>query len=1055
MLFTVLGGGLSITHFPLDAEPDVPIPNIIVRVSLPGVSPEDAQRLLIRPMETAFKSIEGLRHMDGIATHSQAYMTLEFNASFDQNQAFSDVLEKVDRARADFPQEAEEPVVQEINTNALPVLVVNLYGQAPQRQLQTLAKDLKRRIESEPNVLEASITGERIDVLEAIIDPALVESSAISYNEIARAISRNNSLITAGALETKSGKFNVKLPGLIENQTDLAELVIRTNSDGSIIRMGDIAQIRRGYKDAQSYARFNGRKSVSIEVANRSGSNMIRTITKVRNLVIARTQLPEWPDTIQVEFSQDRSLDVITMVKTLFASILNAIILVFIVCIAALGLRSALFVGWAIPASFLMALFLMFINGEAINFMILFALILAVGVLVDSAIVIVEYADRKIAEGMNRKEAYKNAGERMFWPIISSTATTLIAFIPLLFWDEVTGKFMAYLSITMLYVLTASMIMALVFLPTLGAFLGPKKIKHSPENLRALSGTEGDPALLTGFTRFYSRLITQLIHHPISVILATIVLLTGVFWQFTQSMSGPPPKPVEFFTNTPSDEVVIIARSRGNSTPAEHLKLARDIENRIQNIPGIQSIYTTAGNITRQQTSGSSIGLNTPEDTVAKIYPQLLPFAERRKTADIMADMRKAVQNIAGIHTEVQAESQGPPIGKDITIELASNDPNLLYQNTLQVRRQLDNSDGLFEVEDTLPLPGVEWELQVDRSEAGRLGLDIATIGSAIQFFTEGSLIGKYRPLDTDEEVDIRIRYPQTLRDLATLDSLRIQTSQGALPLSAAVKRLPKSRQDKITSRDQKLVYEVKANTRPGFATNIEVAKLKHWLQTDANLAPDIEVRFLGQEEENNAAVNFFKTAGISILFMMAVVLLLQFNSFYHVFLTLLAIILSFFGVLLGLTYYPYLPMVPTVVSLLALAGIVVNNNIVLIDTYQRLRRNGFHPTHSAIRTAAQRLRPVILTTTTTMVGLFPLALGWQANIFTGVLDFKGNVTSDIFAPISYSIVVGLGFSTLLTLILTPVLLAMPTVLYQRFLPYFKKCHTILQIKFPDLFGNR
>jgi len=1024
MLFAVIGGMFAIANFPLDAEPDVPIPFINVRVILPGVSPEDSQRLLVRPMETELKTVEGLKEMQGFAVNSAGYITLEFNASFDQEKAIADVLEKVDRARAEFPQEAREPQVDEINTNKAPVIVVNLFGDAPERELQRLSKDLQRRIETIPEVLEANITGERIDVLEAIIDPALVESTGITFDEIAAAVARNNSLITAGALETESGKFNVKLPGLIEDESDLAELVVRTNSNGSIIRMSDIADVRSGYMNPTSYARFNDRPSVSIEVSNRAGANMIETIAEVRALVDGQYAADHWPETVKIEYSQDRSTDIRTMVQTLFANIINAVILVFIVCIAALGLRSALFVGWAIPASFLMALFLMFVQGISINFMILFGLILSVGVLVDSAIVIIEYADRKLAEGLERREAFQAAGERMFWPIVSSTATTLAAFVPLLFWDEITGKFMAYLPLTMIYVLSASLLMALIFLPMLGSLFGPRSVSRPTDNLKALSGTEGDPTQLTGPIGVYTKMISWLIKYPIGVIAGTVLMMWVIRTVFISSMAGPPPKPVEFFTNTPSDQVFVLARARGNTTPKADLEIAMEMENRIEGIDGIKNIYTVAGSVG----GNNVVTADFPADTAVIIYPELEPYAERRKTIEIMDDLRAAVSDMPGLIVEVSAESQGPPIGKDIAIQLTSENLGALKEATVMVREKFDQDPELYEIEDTLPLPGIEWELEVDRAEAGRLGLDVSRIGAAVQFVTEGSLVGQYRPLDNDEEVDIRIRYPASARDLGELDSLRILTPNGALPLSSVVKRVPKPRLDSIETRNQQYVYEVLANSVEGTATNIQVSALKKWLAEEAVMPAGVEYKFLGQEEENAAAGEFFAAAGIAIALMMSVILLLQFNSIYHVFLTLLSVILSIFGVLLGMTFYSYIPMVPTLVAVIALAGIVVNNNIVLIDTYQTLRKRGFEVVDAAIRTAAQRLRPVLLTTITTIVGLMPMVLGWQADIVSGVIDPKGNITSDIFAPISYVIVVGLGFATVLTLILTPVLLAMPTV---------------------------
>ena len=1038
MLFMVIGGLHALTKLPLDAEPDIPVPFVNVQVILPGVSPEDSQRLLIRPMETELKSLEGLKQMDGVASNSAGSMILEFNASFDPDQTITEVLEKVDRARSEFPSEAREPIVEEINTATFPILVVNLHGDLPARELQRRAKSLQQQLESIPSILEANISGERERVLEAVLDPSRLESTGISFIEIAQAISSNNSLITAGKLETDNGKFNVKLPGLIEDSSDLSNLVVRTNPNGSVIRLEDIGTVREGFKDVETYAQFNGKSSVSIEISKRQGENIIQTLEKIRALVDEVKASPDWPETLNITFSQDRSEQIYEMVTSLSASIVNAIVLVFIVCIAALGLRSALFVGWAIPASFLMALFMFLIQGETMNMMIMFGLILSVGVLVDSAIVVVEYADRKLAEGLNRREAYALAGKRMFWPIVSSTATTLAAFLPFLFWDDVTGKYMAFFPKTMIFVLTASLVMAVIFLPTMGALIGPKKVTKNSEKMQALSGVDGDPTTLKGFTGLYVRSIKWLIRFPALVLTAMAIIATIILVNFSASLGGDNPKPVEFFTQDPGDRIFVIARARGNGTPDQDLILAKNIENRIADIEGIRSFYTIAGAGAVGSSSGGSAitGLNNiPSDAVVRIFTELHPFQDRPSSQTIIDELREAVQGIPGVYTEIQSLSFGPPIGKDLEIQLSSNDKAQLQKATQMVRRRLEAMDGLIDEEDSLPVAGVDWELQVDREEAGRLGLSIASIGSAVQFVTEGTLVGQYRPLDADEEVDIRVRYPSSSRDLKVLETLRVVTPRGSVPLSSVIKRVPIPREDVIARRDQKNVYVIKANTEENYATNLIVDELKTWLDEPDILPDNIEYRFLGQDEENAAAGAFFQTAAISILFMMGIILLLQFNSFYHVFLTLFAVILSLFGVILGLTFYSYVSVIMCGTGVFALAGIVVNNNIVLIDTYQRLTAAGYTAQDAAIRTAAQRLRPVLLTTITTIVGLMPLVLGWQADIFSGYFSTQGTSTSPIWAPISYVIVCGLGFATLLTLIITPVLLAAPTVWKEKHWP--------------------
>ncbi|MEM7729257.1 MAG: efflux RND transporter permease subunit [Pseudomonadota bacterium] len=1036
MLFIVVGGLVAINQLPLDAEPDIPVPFVNVRVVLPGVSPADAERLLVRPLETELKSIDGLKQMDAVAANNVAYVILEFTPSFDQDQAVLDVQEAVDRARAEFPEEAKEPVVQEVDTSSMPIFVVNLFGDVPERTLQNTAKELQQRIEAIPSILGADIAGERTDVLEAVVDPTLLESAGITFDELAAAVARNNTLITAGALETSNGQFNVKLPGLIEDADDLASLVVRSDASGAVVRMSDIAVVRRTYKDAQSYARYNNNRSVSLEIRKRTGENILDTIAAVRDVVEDYQASEDWPGTIRVEYSQDKSRYILEMVRSLSSSIINAILLVFIVCLIALGLKSALFVGFAIPGSFLISLFIMWVQGETINMMILFGLILSVGVLVDSAIVIIEYADRKLAEGLRAAEAYQMAGERMFWPIISSTATTLAAFLPLLFWETITGKFMAYFPLTMIYVLSASVLMALIFLPTIGALVGGLRerlsggpVKAPSDQALALAGEGGDPAKLTGATGVYVRLVQRLVRYPFMVLGAVIVLCFVIVLAFGRSMSGPPPKPVEFFTQTPSDQVFAFVRARGNSTPEAKLELALEVERRLTaaRIEGIEGVYAVAGALGGGGAQPDGLA-DEPGDAVVKIFFQLEDFAERRGVLDVIEDIRTAIADMPGVIPEVTATGMGPPIGKDIGIEFSGRDRARVAEATRIAEDYLRAMDGVLDVESTLPLPGVEWELTVNREEAGRLGLDINRIGQTVQFVTEGALVGYFRPLDNDEEVDIRIRLPESDRDIRALDELRVQTPQGSVPLSAVVERTARPREDSIVRRNQAAVFEVKANTADGFAPNVQVEELRQWLSTQAALPDEVDWRFLGQQEENAEAAAFGMAALAAILFMMSVILLLQFNSFYHVVLTLSAVVLSVFGVLLGLIFYPYVSMVLTMTGVIALMGIVVNNNIVLIDTYQRLLERGSDPVDAAIRTAAQRLRPVVLTTVTTIVGLMPLVIGFDANVATGEFDARGSGTSDIWKPLSYALVCGLGFATILTLFLTPVLLSAPHV---------------------------
>ncbi|PHR55693.1 MAG: transporter [Robiginitomaculum sp.] len=1032
LVFFVVGGFLAMFSISLDAQPDVDIPFVVVQVVLPGVSPEDSERLLVRPLENELKSLDGIKQMDSTAATSVGIVILEFDPDFDQDSAITDVLESVNRARSELPQDSKEPTVEELNTQALPIIVVNLYGDAPDKELQRLAKILRNRLEGNSSILEANIQGAREDILEAVIDPVLMESSGITFNELASAISRNNSLVTAGNLQTNSGKFAVKLPGLIEKPSDLANIVIRTSANGSIIQLKDIADVRRTFKDRQGHAIFEGHPSVSIEVSKRSGENIMSTIQIVRDITAEVTK--DWPETVKVELSQDASLKIVDMIKSLVSSIINAVVLVFIVCIAALGLRSALMVGFAIPASFLMTVFMFYIQGTSINMMVMFGMILSVGILVDSAIVIIEYADRKLAEGLDRRSAYVLAGQRMFWPIISSTATTLAAFLPLLFWNTLPGQFMSYFPKTLIYVLSASLLMALIFLPTLGALFGPKKLANPSDSLKALSGAQGNPMAISGFTGTYARMIDKLARWPSFVLVVILGLCAGIFIWFSHT-----PHKVEFFTSEGGEEIYVYGRARGNTSTLTEHEIALQIEARLQNIEGVKTMFTISGS--EASRGGGFSGPNAiPLDTVSRTFLELLPFEDRPATKYIEQDIKEAVANIPGVIVNIEVIAEGPPIGKDISIELTSENLESLNAAAQKLSVYFDTNTSLTQTENTMPLPGIEWQLDIDREEAGRLGLDVNAIGAAVQFVTEGSLVGFYRPLDTDEEVDIRIRFPKDARGLSQLDNLRIQTSEGALPLSAIVTRTAQPRQDSISRRNQNRVYEIRANVKSDMAINQVVTDIKTWLEQDADFPSDVNFRFLGQDEETKEAGQFFAKAGIATLFMMAVILLWQFNSFWHVFLTLSAVVFSIAGVLLGLQFYPFISALLCGTGVLALAGIVVNNNIVLIDTYQRLLLEGYEPHDAAVRTAAQRMRPVFLTTITTIIGLMPMVLAVQADLFTGVFSTKGTSTSAIWAPISYVLVCGLGFSTILTLILTPVMLAAPSVWKRNIIWAFQKC---------------
>lgn len=1023
VIFAVLlmAGLVSYLTAPKEADPDIPIPFVGVIVPLEGLSPEDAERLILRPAETELRSIEGLEELNSTGQLGAGSMVLEFDVTFDADQAILDVREAIDLARREFPEDAREPVLREVNAALAPAIVVQLYGDVPERALYRLARSLQDELEALPTVLEANLSGARDELLEVVVDPARLTSYGISSAQVINAVQSNNQLVAAGALDTGDARFQVKVPGLFETAEDALSLVVARNGD-TVVTLGDLADVRRTFKDRDGFARYNGRPAFSLQVVRRPGANVIDMTADVRDRV-AEVSV-NWPKSVGHAFSLDVSTYVQDSLNSLSSSITLAIVLVMILVVAALGLRSALLVGIAIPSSFLFSFLLLSIFGYSVNFMVMFAMVLAVGLLVDGAIVVVEYADRKLAEGTPRRESYAMAGKRMFWPIVSSTGTTLAAFLPFLFWDTIPGQYMSYLPTTLIFVLSSALVMALVFLPALGSVIGKPPAKGDHSSLAMLSA-ESDlkPTELPGFTGLYARMIATLVQRPLAVAGVTILVVIGTFFWF-----GSTPHRTEFFLDTEPEQVYVFVRARGNLSPAEQYELALQVEERLEDIDGIRGYFTTAGSSAQQGSFNDGVS-GAPADAVARIFIEFYPHGQRRDGRAILADIREAVADIPGLVTEVRPFENGPPVGKDVQIELRSDNFAALDGAASIIRAHVDGVEGLVDIEDTMPLPGLEWRLDVDREEAGRFGADVAQIGAAVQLVTNGALVGRYRPDDADEEVDIRVRFPAAYRGIDALDQLRVNTPDGSVPLSNFVTREAHQRVDSINRRDGKRVIEIRANAREGFAANLLRDELRAWIdeeQAAGRISGDVDIRFRGADEETAEAAEFFGVAMLASLFMMAVILLWQFNNFWHVFLTLQAVVLSVVGVMLGIQLsFPYISVLFVGTGVVTLAGIVVNNNIVLIDTFHRMRELGYSVDDSIIRTAAQRLRPVMLTTITTIFGLLPMVFQLNANFGTGVLSI-GGPSSEWWVQLSSAVVWGLGFATLLTLILTPVFLGAP-----------------------------
>jgi multidrug efflux pump len=1019
-------GLFSYLAMPREAQPDIDLPYISVIVPFPGVSPEDAERLLIKPLEVQLQTIQGIKHMNAVARQGVAIVTLEFEPEFSKQKALDDVRSKTDLARGRFPPDAEPPIIQEESFADRPIIGVVLHGEAPERELARISKNLKERLESSPGVQEAFESGAREELLDVTIDPLRMEAYNVTASDLAGVIARNNQLVPAGNLRSGPGQFAVKVPGVVANPADILSLPIKKSGD-RIVTIADIGNVRRTFKEPAFITRFNGQPAVALDVSKRNGANILETVKTIRSVVAEEQK--HWPSTVKVDYSYDNSDFIGRTLTVLESGIMTASLLVMMIIVASLGIRQGIIVGLAIPACFLIAFLMIHAKGVTLNQMVMFGMVLAVGILVDGGIVVVEYADRKMAEGMPKEQAFAAAGKRMFWPVVNGTLTTLCAFLPFMFWNSISGKFMSYLPLTLFFVLGASIFVALIFTPAVGSIVGRRTAVDAAQLAEIEKSEHGDPREMTGFMGWYARTISMLGRHPGRTVLVTLVIIVGVAFWFAKT-----PHRTEFFLDQDPEEVTVFVKARGNLSPDAQDALMKQVESRLIGVKGIHSMYVRAGGV---QSNGGPA--SPPNDTIGRIEVDFDEYEERKalgiRGKDISKVIRDRVTDLPGMQVEVREPEGGPPVGKSVQVQMTSHDPAALDRAANRVKAKLASDPQLVDLEDNRTSPGIEYNLTVDRVAAGRYGVDVLSVGQAIQFMTDGVLVGRFRPDDVQDELDIRVRFPVDARTVAAFDQLKITTPQGPVPASYFVKRVPGQQVTQIQRREGQRMALIQANTIKGVAANQKIAQIKDWM-SKAALDPEVHVKYTGADEEGQAAAKFFMTAMAVSLFLMAVILLWQFNSFYGVVVTLSAVALSTIGVLLGIQVnllhtFDYISVIMLGTGVVSLAGVVVGHNIVLVDTYYQLRRQGFPADEASVRAATQRFRPVMLTTLVTVVGLLPLMFQIHPNFHNGHIEYRAP-GSEWWVQLSGAVVWGLSFATLLTLVLTPVLLAAPMVAARR-----------------------
>jgi len=1023
MALLMIAGFGAYTSLPKESFPAIDIPYFYVSVSQTGVSPYDAERLLAKPIEDRIKDLDGLKNYTSTSTTGHASVFLEFDVNADKDKALSDIRAKLDGVTGDLPADATTPTVTEISFSGMPSISVAVYGNVPERALVEKAKDLKKKLEEIPDVQSVSISGARDEMLAVTIDTNRLEAYGLTAAQLMDALAKNNMVVPGGTLDTGKGSFNVDVPGLITNAADVYSLPLKTDGN-TVVTFGDVATIQRTFKDATEYAHVDGQPAITLGVVKKLGTNVISISDETRRVTTEFTK--DWPDGIEHSFLVDQADSTKSLYRSLEAAVLTAVALVMITCVATLGIRPAIMIGTSIPISFMIAFLVVQIMGMTVNMMIMFGLVLAVGVLVDDPIVVVEYAERKLAEGYDKKEAFIMAARKMFVPVVSATFTTLGAFIPLLFWPGIIGKFMSYLPIIVIVVMVASLVSALIFMPVIGGIIARAHIDEDEKEAAdiVMYPDKFDLKKVKGFSGHYVRALSVLLHYPLITLPVGLGIIALIFGLYMTHPTG-----VEAFPASEPEYGTVNVIARGNYSPVEIRDLLVEVEDQILQVPGIQdSIMTFAGS------GANMMGSSAPPDTIGQFNLQLLPWNDRVKAEEIFANIRERTKDIPGLQVQIAAQENGPPAGKAINLRVESTNYADLAPAVAKLRDYIENDLGqTIDVEDGRPSPGIDWEVTIDRAEAAKYGIGVRELSPYVQLVTSGVKLGTYRPDDATDELDIRVRLPQDERTFDTLDGLRIMTSSGLVPVSNFIERKAVPKVANIQRRNGVYVMNVAANLEPGVATDAKVKELQAW-QATQTWPSTVTIAYGGSAEQVDDTNAFIVQAFGMAMFLIFFVLLLEYNSFYQVLVTLSTVIMSLAGVLLGMLVTGMsFSAIMTGLGIVALAGIVVKNGIVLIDTYNHYRRDDdVEPIKAMLLTAAQRVRPVLLTATVTALGVIPMALNIEFDFIRREI-VVGGLAGSWFVHLSAALVSGLFFSTALTLIMVPTMITAPYVIKHQF----------------------
>ena len=1060
-------GFLSYISIPKEASPEITVPMIAVSTIYPGVAPKDMETLVSRVIEDELNTIPEIRELTSTSDMGYSSVVAEFDTDMDMEEALQKVREKVDLARPELPADAEDPIISEFNFADFPILQVNIAGAYDPVRLKELAEDVQDRLEQIPSILEVRLSGGLERVVRVDVDLTRLQFYNVAFTDVIDVIRAENVTVPGGSIEIGAQDFLVRVAGEFQDTRVIEDVVVML-AGGRPIYVRDVATVDFGFEDRRSYARLDGAPVVTLDIVKRSGENVIETSDAVK-AVIAELA-PTFPPTTVVKITADQSEDIRTMVSSLENNIVSGLILVVAVLLFFLGVRNASFVGLSIPLSMLLSFIVMKLVGISMNMVVLFSLILALGMLVDNAIVVVENIYRHLEQGFDRFEAARRGTGEVAMPVITSTLTTLGAFFPLLFWPDIVGEFMGYLPLTLIITLSSSLFVALVLIPPLCAVFmrldGAPKRPMRPAarwGLLAVAGllllmvASSSPlaALLLALTlvalvalhrllldrmsrwfqdhglprligRYEVTLRWALGHRLIVVAIAVVTFMSAIML-FGSLNAG-----IEFFPESiPPRTVYAQIDVAAGTTPDFTNSIAQRIEARLPGIAGMADAESQVTTVTGSSSSGPQLfGGTSGEGSITVSFVEF-----ERRSFDAFATLREMQQRlaegVAGAEIEVKAQDQGPPTGAPVTIEITGPEVEVLKQladNAVAVLKSSAVYSRLEGLKSDMAKGRPELVVEVDRERAALYDLSTSDVGMTIRTAIQGSEAAKFRM--GNDEYDIVVRLAEQYRkDLDALGDLTVVSEGRQIPLLSVARWHVDEGLGTVKRKNLDRVATIESDVRSGENSNAVLVEVQRVLAPFAEELPvGYQMRYAGQSQDQQEAMAFLSSAFLIALALIALILMSQFNSALKPLIIMTSVIMSTVGVLLGLILFrmPF-GIIMTGVGVISLAGIVVNNAIVLIDYIDLLRkRDGLSRDEALLRGGLTRFRPVVLTAITTVLGLVPLAIGFNLDfvgLFTSLSPnlFWGGEQAAWWGPMAIAVIAGLTFATLLTLVLVPV----------------------------------